>query len=128
MLLLILTSRLRPLVRAVVADPAASRASMAQTSAAFAWLHALKGRTVLIVHPFANSITVQLAKGPDALWGAYARDVMPSGIDFKVVAPPQNLAKAKESSDWRHGAHALAQRRPWRTPRCKEAPTGSSSL
>lgn len=33
--------------------------------------------------------------------GRYAELIMPAGIHFKVVAAPQNLAKAIESRDWK---------------------------
>ena len=43
------------------------------------------GRTVLVVHPFNNSIVSQLRRGSRALWGRWAEMVMPPGIHFKVV-------------------------------------------
>lgn len=58
----------------------------------------------------AHSISVQLAKGGRALWGPYAQYVMPDGIRFKVVSAPQNIGKAKESSDWRHAYDTLVAR------------------
>jgi hypothetical protein len=79
-------------------------------SAAFAWVHALRGKTVAIVHPFHTSIPSQLAKGGAALWGPYARYVMPHGIRFKVVAAPQNLAKSRESANWHAAFDTLVAR------------------
>lgn len=73
----------------------------------FSWTRALVGRTVLVVHPFNESIVSQLRRGSRALWGRYAEHVMPAGIRFKVVAPPQNLAKARASHDWRHALGQL---------------------
>ena len=77
---------------------------------AFAWTRALAGKTVLVVHPFNSSIVTQIAKGSRALWGPYARFVMPHGVAFKVVAAPQNLGKAHESADWRDAFDTLVER------------------
>lgn len=78
---------------------------------AFSWVTALRGRTVAIVSPFNQSISQQLAKGPHALWGRYARHVMPTGIRFKPVASPQNLAKHVESAGgWRDAFDELIAR------------------
>ena len=79
-------------------------------SEAFSWITALKGRTVAIVHPFNESIPKQLSKGSKALWGEWRHYVMPEGIRFKMVAAPQNLAKAHESTDWHDALSTLIQR------------------
>jgi len=76
----------------------------------FAWTRALQGRTVLVVHPFNESIVRQLRRGSRALWGFYSDLIMPPGIRFKVVTPPQNLAKALENADWREALDALIER------------------
>ena len=77
---------------------------------ATSWLYALRGKTVLVVHPFNRSISSQLSKGGRALWGPYAHRVMPAGIRFKVVAAPQNLARATESRNWQEALDTLVER------------------
>jgi len=77
---------------------------------AFAWTRALQGRTVLVVHPFNSSIVSQLSRGSRKIWGRYAELIMPAGIHFKVVAAPQNLAKAIESRDWKEALGTLIRR------------------
>jgi hypothetical protein len=77
---------------------------------AFRWIDALRGRTVAIVHPFNASIVSQLAKGGSALWGPFARYVMPTGITFKVVPAPQNIARSRESTSWREALELLIER------------------
>jgi hypothetical protein len=79
-------------------------------SEAFAWIRALRGKSVAIVHPFHTSIPSQLAKGGAALWGPYAHYVMPHGIHFKMVAAPQNLARSHESADWHAAFDTLVAR------------------
>ena len=76
----------------------------------FAWTRALQGKTVLVVHPFNQSIVSQITKGSRALWGRYAELVMPPGIHFKVVAAPQNLARNEENNDWRDALATLIGR------------------
>ena len=76
----------------------------------FAWTRALQGKTVLVVHPFNESIAKQLSRGSRALWGSYAEHIMPSAIRFKIVAPPQNLARQTENADWRDALDTLIER------------------
>ena len=76
----------------------------------FAWTRALQGRTVLVVHPFNTSIVSQLRRGSRAIWGSFADWIIPAGIRFKVVAPPQNLARSNESSNWREALDTIIQR------------------
>ena len=94
------------------ADASASVVAAAQRllPSIFAWTRALQGKTVLVVHPFNQSIVSQITKGSRALWGQYAELIMPPGIHFKVVAAPQNLARNEESSDWRAALGTLIGR------------------
>lgn len=79
----------------------------------FAWTDALRGRTVLVVHPFNTSIASQLAGRASVmprLWGPWAERVMPSALRVKVVVPPQNLAMNNESQHWRQAFDTLVRR------------------
>lgn len=62
------------------------------------------------MHPFNQTIPTQLAKGGRAIWGRYARHVMPEGIRFKYATAPQNIAKARESADWQDALDTLIDR------------------
>lgn len=75
--------------------------------------HPWPPQTVLVVHPFNASIASQLAKGGRALWGELlAPYVLPDGIRWKVVAPPQNLASARDpaAAGWREALDVLIRR------------------
>lgn len=74
------------------------------------WLSALANRTVLVVHPFNASIHAQLARGADAIWGAWAPRLMPRGMVLKIVVPPVSFAGADEFRDWRAALDALIRR------------------
>jgi len=69
---------------------------------AFGWLRSLRGKTVLVVHPFVTSISRQLQTGAAAIWGpALGGRVMPDGIRWKLVRPPVNLGASAEHGSWR---------------------------
>ena len=58
-----------------------------------AWSHALRGRRVLIVHPFADTIRSQYAKhaaGKNLLW---PEAVLPRDLDLVVVKAPSSLGR-----------------------------------
>lgn len=74
------------------------------------WLRALANRTVLVVHPFNQSIRAQLARGPAAIWGEWADTVMPRGMRLKIVVPPVSFAGADEFRDWRAALAELMRR------------------
>ena len=85
-------------------------ANRTATRRLLAWTRALRGKTVLVVHPFTATIAAQLARGNVALWGEYAEDVMPSGIHFKLAQAPQNLGNLTEQSSWREAYVELVRR------------------
>ena len=87
------------------------------------WLSALANRTVLIVHPFNESIQKQLglrsatddyvsvaAGRREAIWGDWGRTLMPSGMRLKIVVPPVSFAGADEYKNWRPALAALLAR------------------
>ena len=74
------------------------------------WLESLAGRTVLVVIPFKDSVTRQLAKGGEAIWGEWAKRLLPPTIHFKIVVPPVSFAGALEFSNWRGALASLIQR------------------
>lgn len=74
------------------------------------WLSALANRTVLVVHPFNNSIKAQLAKGSRALWGKAAERVMPTSTRFKLLRPPVNFLNGNEFKRWRPAYDELVRR------------------
>ena len=63
-----------------------------------AWSHALRGRRVLIVHPFADTIRSQYAKhaaGKNLLW---PEAVLPRDLDLVVVKAPSIAASVSSSA------------------------------
>ena len=74
------------------------------------WLEALAGLTVLVVHPFNESITRQLKRGSHAIWGDWADRVLPPTMKLKIAVPPVSFAGADEFKDWRKALGALIKR------------------
>lgn len=101
------SSTLNPWETQAYASPPFNRSAI---RAAFAWTRALRGKTVLVVHPFIASIRAQLAKGGEALWGELAPDVMPASIQWKLVRAPMNLCALHEQESWREAYAELVRR------------------
>ena len=70
------------------------------TQGDFEWIAALRGKTVLVVHPFTSTISAQLGRGNVALWGGLAQKMMPSSIRFKLARAPQNIGTLREQPTW----------------------------
>jgi hypothetical protein len=80
------------------------------------WLRALANRTVLVVHPFNESIHAQLKRGARAIWGDWGETLLPSTMRLKVVVPPVSFAGADTADApnsfraWRPALDALMRR------------------
>lgn len=91
-------------------DPASTSANRTAVHRLLAWTRALRGKTVLVVHPFAATIAGQLAKGNAALWGEWAEHMMPSSVRFKLAKAPQNLGNLTEQNSWSEAYSELVSR------------------
>eukprot|EP00966_Prymnesium_polylepis_P025936 597774-Prymnesium_polylepis.1 len=95
-----------------ILDPWLAPAAEASDDDALWWIRALQGKTVLLIHPFDQTIRSQIAKGNVALWQDIAERVIPSSTEFKFVRPPQNLGHGLQGehswkSSWRESYQNL---------------------
>ena len=73
---------------------------------AASWLSALRGRTVLVVHPFNETIAAQLRRGA-LFWEEGAAAGRTTATRWKLVRPPLNFAGRREHERWQEALEAL---------------------
>lgn len=56
------------------------------------WSQALKGRKVLVIHPFAKTIKEQYERNRDKLFGEYSDFVLPELASLQVIQAVQSIA------------------------------------
>ena len=73
------------------------------------WTHALRGRTVLLVHGFAAILASQAKRvAASAIWGAASDRILPPDMRLKYVRAPMNVGGASDGQrDWKESLAAL---------------------